>query len=134
MRDRTDDELLRAYVEAGGHSAFAELVNRYAGMVYAAALRQVAEHHAAEDVAQATFIVLARRASALRPGVVLGAWLLGVTRLAARDWRRGDARRRRHEEAAAAQRTEHMSAGATIPFAGMRTTCRRRCSPRRSII
>src|SRR6476469_3554269 len=113
--ERSDEELLRAYAEQGSQSAFAELVNRYAGIVYGAASRQVGEHQAAEDVAQAAFIVLDRRAASLRQGVVLGAWLLGVTRLAARDWRRGEARRRKHEQAAAAQRTVQMTDATTGP-------------------
>jgi hypothetical protein len=63
----TDNELLRALVERQDERAFGVLVERYVRLVYAAARRQVGgDTHAAEDVAQAVFIVLARKAPALQ--------------------------------------------------------------------
>ena len=108
MGEQSDRALISAYVNEGRQAAFAEVVSRYAGLVYSAAVRQVRDLHAADDVTQAVFIVLARRASRLRPDVVLGAWLLGVTRLAAKDWLRGVSRRKKYEEAAAVERAKHM--------------------------
>ena len=98
-----DLDLLREYTEGGprAQAAFSELVTRYVDLVHTAAARQVRDRHAAEDVTQVVFIVLARKAKRIRPGPTLGSWLLGVTRLASNDWLKGEARRRRREDAAA---------------------------------
>lgn len=57
-----DEQLLRRYADDGDPAAFGELVGRHIGFVYAAARRQVGgDAHLAEDVAQAVFILLARR-------------------------------------------------------------------------
>ena len=74
MGDRSDFELLSQYVQQGSQAAFAELVRRYVDMVYTAAARQVRDRHAAEDVTQVVFIVLARKARTLREGSLLGPW------------------------------------------------------------
>src|SRR5947209_17337333 len=108
MSQCSDAELVREYVERRSQEAFAQLVSRYVDLVYTAALRQVRDRHAAEDVAQAAFLVLARKARSLRPDSVLGAWLVSVTRFVARDWQKAQARRARHEEAAARERTRQM--------------------------
>lgn len=110
MSQRSDAELVREYVGQRSQDAFAELVARYVDLVYTAAMRQVKDRQGAEDVAQAVFLVLARKAGRLRADSVLGAWLLGVTRFAARDWKKARGRRRRHEQAAALQRTQEMNA------------------------
>lgn len=96
-----DPELLRQYVERGSHEAFAELVHRHLGIVYASALRQMGDAHAAEDVAQAVFIALAQNARRIDRGRVLSAWLLGVTCKVAALSKRTEARRRRRERQAA---------------------------------
>lgn len=58
-----DRELLRQFVDGRAEAAFAELVRRHLGRVYAVALRQVAgDSHLAQDVAQLVFIALARKA------------------------------------------------------------------------
>ena len=66
-----DVQLLREYIGQGSQEAFAELVNRYIGVVYSAAMRQMGESHAAEDVAQAVFIALAQNARRIRRGEVV---------------------------------------------------------------
>src|SRR4029077_10436543 len=45
-----------------------------------AALRQVNDPHVAEEVTQVVFILLAKKASALKRGVILSAWLHRATR------------------------------------------------------
>src|SRR5438045_3603024 len=85
MTDRNDLVLLREYADRGLQTAFAELVGRHVDLVYSSALRQVHDAHAAEDVTQAVFILLAQKAGQIRPGSVLSAWLLAVTRFAAKD-------------------------------------------------
>ena len=58
----TDLALLQQYARTRDADAFAELVHRYADMVYATCLRITANAHDAEDAAQESFLELARRA------------------------------------------------------------------------
>ena len=102
-----DLELLRQYagspaaVDHGAQDALGRLAERYVDLVYSAALRQVRDPHTAADVTQNVFVVLLRNARRIRPGTPLGPWLLRVTRYAAVDAIRAEARRRRHEQEAA---------------------------------
>jgi DNA-directed RNA polymerase specialized sigma24 family protein len=68
-----DFELLQAYTEQGRESAFTDLVNRHINLVYAAALRQVADPRSAAEITQSVFIILARKARTIRHrAVILG--------------------------------------------------------------
>src|SRR5215211_9166233 len=97
-----DSRLLREFVTTRSERAFSRLVGRHIHLVYAAARRQVGgDSHLAEDVTQAVFIVLARRAASVRSGAVLPAWLLSTTRHTASNFLTAAARRRRHERIAA---------------------------------
>ena len=58
----TDLELLARYTRQHAEDAFAELVRRHLDLVHSAALRQVRSPQLAEEVAQSTFIKLARQA------------------------------------------------------------------------
>jgi len=100
-----DQTLLRDFVEYRSQLAFAELVERHAGLVHSAALRQTRDRHLAEDVAQAVFLLLAKRAHKLilSPDVILSGWLYNTARYAGLAARRSAERRRRHEEKAAEQ-------------------------------
>ncbi len=81
----TDAQLLTEYVHHASQEAFAALVGRYIDIVYAAARRQVVDPGMAEDITQAVFLLLSRRAGSLRNPAALGAWLLQTTRYAACD-------------------------------------------------
>lgn len=59
------------------------VVERNTDLVYAAARRQVNDHHLAEDITQAVFVALARKKQRLDRGVMLAAWLHRATRFAA---------------------------------------------------
>ena len=96
-----DAQLLQQYVETGSPAAFAQLTNRHINFVYGAALRIVRDRHVAEEVTQAVFIVLARKAATLRHEAVLSSWLLSTTRYAALGQMKINARRKRHERRAA---------------------------------
>jgi len=66
---------LRDYVDNKSEAAFEALVKRHVDMVYATALRQARDPHLAQDISQAVFLLLARKASRLRSSVILGGWL-----------------------------------------------------------
>ena len=75
-----DTELLRRYADNGSEAAFAELVSRHVGLVYAAALRQVGgAAHRAQDVAQTVFVALARQAASLSRRTEIVGWLYTST-------------------------------------------------------
>jgi RNA polymerase sigma factor (sigma-70 family) len=96
----SDGELLQAYVTRRSEAAFAALVERHIAAVYAVA-RRAAGQALAEDVTQAVFIVLARKAPALLEVRTLGGWLHRVTRFAAAEALRKNLRRTKHERRAA---------------------------------
>jgi RNA polymerase sigma factor (sigma-70 family) len=93
----TDGELLDRFVGKGDEDAFAELVNRYYGMVLGVCRRIVHDEQTAEDAFQATFLVLARRASRVRHRASVAAWLHAVACRTA--WRANHQRQQRREEA-----------------------------------
>src|SRR5690348_3607384 len=100
MQAMSDMELLSDYVSHRSEEAFSALVSRHIDLVYSAALRRVGNHHHAEEVTQAVFIILARKAARLRPGTVLPGWLFQTTRLTASNYLRGEIRRTRREQEA----------------------------------
>src|SRR3954462_15430737 len=100
-----DAQLLDDYSNKGSHPAFAELSRRYVNLVYSSALRQMGDAHAEEDVTQAVFIVLARKAASLKRDLILPSWLLQTTAYAVNNARRAEARRRHYEQKAAAMKS-----------------------------
>ena len=95
-----DHELLEQFAREGSQDAFTEVVRRYLNLVYSAALRQVRSPELAEEVAQTAFTQLARHAARLAPDTILSAWLYQVTRHAAIDVVRSEARRQAREQIA----------------------------------
>ncbi len=102
---RTDAELLQCYVRRQDGRAFADLVQRHLGLVYATALRSTGGRaHLAEEVAQRVFTDLARKASSLCEHPVLSGWLYRSARYAAMEKNRAESRRQKVNRAYA-----HMS-------------------------
>src|SRR5581483_11030619 len=75
---RSDGRLLGDFLAGRDPDAFAELVARFAPMVFAVCRRVTGHHQDAEDAFQAVFVVLARKGSSVAPREAVGAWLHGV--------------------------------------------------------
>jgi RNA polymerase sigma factor (sigma-70 family) len=88
----SDVSLLDRFVRDGDADAFTALVARHGPMVLNVARRVLGDAHAAQDVMQAAFLVLARKAASLRRPAALAAWLYGVAYRTARRARRSLAR------------------------------------------
>jgi RNA polymerase sigma factor (sigma-70 family) len=110
MASMTDRVLLSRYAESGSQEAFTELVRRHTDWVYSAALRLVHDRHLAEEVTQAVFIVLARKAQKLGASTSIPSWLFKVTRYSSSHVLRAEGRRKRHERKAAAMTNEAVRA------------------------
>src|SRR5690348_73994 len=101
---RIDDmELVRDYAAHQSEPAFTALVTRYINLVYSAALRQVRDPHLAEEVTQAVFIILARKAASLGPGTILPSWLHRTACFAASDALKIKLRREQRDQEALMQ-------------------------------
>src|SRR5262249_22221763 len=74
----SDAELLHRYTAARDEGAFAALVERHGGLVLAICRRILRHNQDAEDAFQATFLVLARKAAAIRKHESVGGWLHSV--------------------------------------------------------
>jgi RNA polymerase sigma factor (sigma-70 family) len=88
----SDRALLERFVRQRDEAAFAALVGRHGPMVFAAGRRLLHDAQGAEDVFQATFLVLARKAGSVRWQESIGNWLYGVAHRLARAKARADRR------------------------------------------
>ena len=94
-----DWELLAAYAVRRDEAAFRELVRRHVDVVYGAARRMLGgPGQEAEDVTQAVFLLLARKAGGIRREGALVGWLFRVTRYCCANVRKSEGRRRRREK------------------------------------
>jgi RNA polymerase sigma factor (sigma-70 family) len=96
----SDCELLRRFASLRDEAAFAQLVQRHGPLVLGVCRRALADTHVAEDVFQAAFLVLARRAGTIRKAESVGSWLYGVAQRLSLQARQRLARQRAHEGAA----------------------------------
>ena len=108
MSELDDHELMAQYAQgprARSEMAFAALAERYVNLVFSTARRSVGNTHAAEEITQAVFIILANKAGTLSRRVVLSGWLYQTTRLTAANFLRGEIRRQKREQEAFMQST-----------------------------
>ncbi|HEX4646804.1 MAG TPA: sigma-70 family RNA polymerase sigma factor [Verrucomicrobiae bacterium] len=93
-----DMELVREYAATRSEQAFAAIVARHINLVYSVAVRQLRDAHLAEEVTQAAFIILARKAGSLDSKTILYAWLCRTAQYAAADVLKTQRRRQRREQ------------------------------------
>src|SRR3989442_569964 len=105
MNAMGDLDLLAEYVKRRSEVDFTTLVERHGGLVYSAALRQVRDPRLAEEVTQAVFIILARKAHTIRRGASLCGWLYRTARFTACDALKRQFRRQKREQEAAQMQT-----------------------------
>jgi RNA polymerase sigma factor (sigma-70 family) len=105
----SDAQLLDRFLARGGEAAeaaFRALAARHGPMVLDVCSHVLRDPHDAQDAFQATFLVLAARAGAIRRRDAVAGWLLGVARRVALRSRTDRARRRACERRAAEMKAD----------------------------
>jgi RNA polymerase sigma factor (sigma-70 family) len=95
--DDGDGELIRRFAADRDEAAFTALVRRHGPMVWTVCSRLTCHPNDAEDAFQAAFLILARKATALRNPDALSPWLYGVARRVALKTRHAVLRRQARE-------------------------------------
>ncbi len=96
-QEQSDEQLLTAFAERRDETAFAALVRRHGPMVLGVCRRVLGHEQDAEDAFQASFLVLAQRASSLRKQSALASFLYGTAFHLASKVKRAAGRRRKYE-------------------------------------
>ncbi len=96
----SDGQLLESFLARREEIAFEALLRRHGPMVLGVCQRVLRNVHDAEDAFQATFLVLARKASSVMPREMVGSWLYGVAYRTAMKARTMNAKRRTKERLA----------------------------------
>jgi RNA polymerase sigma factor (sigma-70 family) len=101
----SDRDLLERFCARRDEAAFAQLLRRHGPMVLHVGRRVLRREPDAEDVFQATFLLLARKAGTIRKQDSVASWLHGVAYHLALKARAREACRKSHERRAAQMRT-----------------------------
>jgi RNA polymerase sigma factor (sigma-70 family) len=104
VAEASDAELLSRFADRHEEAAFTGLLRRHGPMVWAVSRRVLPDPQDAEDVFQAAFLLLARKADSIRKRESVGSWLHGVAHRLALQARARGSRRRAHEKRAADMR------------------------------
>ena len=141
VADESDGDLLGRFIHDKDESAFAEIVRRHGLMVLGVCQRVLGDPHAAEDVFQATFLVLVQRAASIGTRQPLGGWLYAVAqRIALKARAQSTARRERERRRifrcrrlcrrARPAHPHQVPSGRAQPPSARRCVHRRRAAPR----
>ena len=95
-----DMALVWEYAASQSEQAFETLVARHVNLVYSAALRQARDPDLAQEITQAVFIILARKAGSLSPKTIVSGWLYCAAQFAAKDALKIQRRRQLREQEA----------------------------------
>jgi RNA polymerase sigma factor (sigma-70 family) len=106
LAGHSDRQLLERFAASGDEAAFAAILERHGPMLFGLCRRLLRDEHLAEDVLQATFLVLSRKAGSIRRRDSLASWLYGVAQRIARQARLADAARTRREKRTGERRGE----------------------------
>src|SRR5262245_7572297 len=101
----SDRELIERFADSRDEPAFAELVRRHGPMVRGVCRRLLPAAADVDDAFQATFLVLAWKANAVRWQESVAGWLHTVARRAALKARTRNSRRQAHERQATPMRS-----------------------------
>jgi RNA polymerase sigma factor (sigma-70 family) len=107
--DLADGALLERFAATRDEAAFEVLVARHGPMVLRVCRAALLDSNEADDAFQAVFIVLVRRAAAIRSRASVASWLFGVASKISARARVEASRRRRHEREAATTRSTTLS-------------------------
>jgi RNA polymerase sigma factor (sigma-70 family) len=105
LSEWSDHQLLSRFVESGDEAAFAIIMDRHGPMLYGVCRRLLGESHLADDVLQATFLLLSRQCGSIRKRNSLGGWLYRVAHRLAQQAQLADTARSRREQFAVNNRT-----------------------------
>src|ERR1700722_602814 len=100
MSELDDKTLMAQFARDASEEAFTALAQRHVHLVYSVALRKSGNPHAAEEITQAVFIILARKGRTLSSKTVVAGWLHHTARLTAANYLRGEIRRQKREQEA----------------------------------
>jgi RNA polymerase sigma factor (sigma-70 family) len=112
LAGESDAQLVERFATHHDEAAFTILVKRHGPMVLGVCRRVLRDWQAADDVFQATFLVLARKASSIRKRESVGSWLHGVAQRLAVRAKETAARRQEREKRAAARSVASAAADA----------------------
>jgi RNA polymerase sigma factor (sigma-70 family) len=104
LTECSDGQLLERFVTHREEAAFAGLLRRHGPMVLSVCRRTLANEQDREDVFQATFLLLVRKAGSIRRRESVGSWLHGVAHRLAVRCHHQEERRRLHERQAGRER------------------------------
>src|SRR5580700_852231 len=105
----SDRQLVERFVATRDEAAFTVLVKRHSAMILSVCWRVLQSEADADDACQATFMVLARKASSIRKKDSVASWLHGVAYRAANNLRTENVRRLARERQAAASKSRPKS-------------------------
>jgi RNA polymerase sigma factor (sigma-70 family) len=104
-QDPNDVDLLQSFADHSDPRVFEAIMARHGPMVLRVCRRLLGNSHDAEDVFQATFLILAQKAASIRKRASLASWLHGVAFRMANKLKRAAVRRYTHEAKASPART-----------------------------